>query len=74
MDKVISTGDATHWLIMALPSVLAVADPVGWRKTKRHRESEGGARDAGILMAPACQVWPRASSAQTRPNQTLHTV
>lgn len=36
---------------------LTVGDPVGrGRKTKRDRETEGGARVAGILMAPACQV------------------
>lgn len=29
MDKMISTGDAKHCLIMVLPSVVAVADPVG---------------------------------------------
>lgn len=29
MDKVMSTGDAKHRLVTALPSVLAVADPVG---------------------------------------------
>lgn len=29
MDKVVSTGDAKHCLIMVLPSVVAVADPVG---------------------------------------------
>lgn len=33
---------------------LAVGDPVGrGRKTKRDGETEGGARVAGILMAPA---------------------
>lgn len=29
LDEVISTGDAKHRFVMALPSVLAVSDPVG---------------------------------------------
>lgn len=38
---------------------------LGERKTKKtHRETEGGAKVAGILMAPSCQTWSCASSTQ----------
>lgn len=73
MDKVISTGDCKALFNHGVAFTCRSGWPSWGRKTKRLRESEGGARDAGILMAPALAkgVAHEPPERRKRPNQKL---
>ena len=73
MDKVISTGDAKHCLIMALPSVVAVADPVG-EKDKATQRVWGGSQRCRDFNGSGLPSVGTSLQSTDKPNQKLHTV